>query len=125
MRPSDWGKITIREIRKNSGVLTRYNGSILSALKETFPEIPWQPEWFQDLKKWKHWDIQENRRKFFELFASRRKISELKDWGKITVMEIRESGGAGLLGRYNDSLYSALKDSFPGSLDENKHSYDL
>lgn len=113
-RPSDWGRITIRDIKTNSGILSRYHGSIPSALKETFPEILWRDEWFQEAKKWKYWEIQENRKKFFESFAQRRNIQNQRDWGKVTVMEIRENGGAGLLGRYNDSLFSALEDTFPG-----------
>lgn len=56
------------------------------------------------------WEDTVNRKKFLDGVQQKYQIKEPRDWGKLTINDIKISGGTTLLSRYfNDSLLSCLR----------------
>lgn len=80
-------------------------------------EIEWKREWFLHLHtvKRSHWKSFDNRIKFLEEVKNKLKISHPRDWGKVTIKDIRKLGGGTLLNSYyKQSLFMCLKSIFRG-----------
>lgn len=62
-----------------------------------------------------HWDDIGNQKRFLEDFAASKgfDVSSTTDWERVTVREVRDFGGRGLLGRYGNSLRRTLADLYP------------
>ena len=112
----DWKNVTKAQIRagKGSGLLSRYKGSLKTALEASFPSIEWNftgtssPPPTQTTQKRRnnslsilsraarqpngYWETAENRRKFFVSFAEEMGFDPLqpKNWDKITTTQILE-----------------------------------
>lgn len=126
--PRDWGKITVKEIRKHGGVSllsNYYNNSLFSCLQATYPGIPrtvvtldvaWKREWFPALPTFPkaHWNSVENRRKFLDKVKVKHNITEPNDWGKLTTRDIKKAGGISLLKKYKGSLFACLQSVYNG-----------
>ena len=57
--------------------------------------------------------ILNNQRKYFDWFEKKMNFKDKSDWYSITIKEIKNNGGSGLLNRYNDSLQYALESIYP------------
>lgn len=76
-------------------------------------EIKWERDWFPQVPRL-YWRSMENRRKFLDEIAIKHNVKKLSDWGKVTISQIRQFGGAGLLKYYNNSLFECLKAIYKG-----------
>lgn len=61
----------------------------------------------------RRWSAAETRRAFLEGVAAELGVETMEDWRKVTTSDIRERGGRGLLRRYGESVFGALRDTFP------------
>jgi hypothetical protein len=52
----------------------------------------------------RHWVDIENQKAFFNQVAKEMRVNKPEDWQKVTVTDIKERGGTGLLARYDGSL---------------------
>ena len=111
----EWYEIGHKEIVQHGGgiALGFYSGSI-QALMSVYPEYNWQ------IWKFKHipstlWKSQKTQRQFFESLAKKLSISKPSDWGRITLVKVREHGGGTVLNIYNGSLHRAIKILFKGN----------
>lgn len=136
----DWGKVTFAQINEYGGrsVLRFYGNSIIKALHAIYPGasscsivhkkgIAWKREWFVNIPKYSpsFWKIEANQRKFMELLASEYNIKNPTDWSRVSNSFIKKKGGKviyqtyvqvigkGLLTRFNNSLFLALKSVYP------------
>lgn len=58
----------------------------------------------------------ENSRGFLTDIRNKLKIRENFEWGNITLLQLEENGGRGLVNKYRRSLYSTLSSIFPGTV---------
>lgn len=56
----------------------------------------------------------DTQRNFLSQFAIVYKLHHLHDWGKVTVAQIEDFGGYGILAHYQKSIFEMLKSVFPG-----------
>lgn len=71
-----------------------------------------------------YWKDPNNHKKFLEELKQRFQISNPKDWGKVTLKQVRSiHGGNMLLECYGGSLYRALKSIYTGK--KNFHSFSI
>lgn len=61
-----------------------------------------------------YWHSKENCRKFLDEVAIQLNIKHSSGWGKVTIKQINELGGAGLMYYYNNSLYKCLASVYKG-----------
>lgn len=57
----------------------------------------------------------ENRRKFLDKVAAHLGITKARDWGKVTLKQIGDLGGYGLLHYYRGSLLLSLQSVYTGN----------
>lgn len=131
----DWGKISYRKLLKigSSGILVKYNNSLVKVLKETFPgskffcnflshtEVHWKEEWFHHIPSNPSgfWKQKENQRQFMDSLTKKLNIQDLKSWGVGKHAAVIENGGGSLISQYGGSLSKALRSLYPGILLEN------
>lgn len=58
----------------------------------------------------------ENRRKFLDEMAIKLNINKSSDWGKVSVKQIHEFGGSGILNYYKHSVLHSLQLVYKGKL---------
>jgi len=112
----DWYKITIQQINDNGGcgLLSRYyNGSPSQFVKAMFPEYEWIP-WKFDVTANGYWKDNTNHTKFVIWLGEKLGYKTMEDWYKITIQQISDNGGCGLLKNYyNSSPSQFVKAMFP------------
>jgi len=94
-------------------LLDRYP-SLFAMLADNLPELDWASVDWRTTRAAKalprgHWDSAERRLEFLQGFAAARGIRTAADWKKVTLDQLVEAGGAGLLARY-PSVLAALND---------------
>lgn len=95
-------------------LLDRYP-SLFAMLQENLPELDWAAvDWRTGDRRRTtaprgHWDCAKNRREFLTSFAAGRGIIRAADWKAVTLEDLVEAGGGGLLSRY-PSILAALND---------------
>jgi hypothetical protein len=91
----DWYGVQLDQILKSggSGLVSQYNNSIITALKNVFPEF----EWFN----WKFphtshgfWNSLENQQVFFKSLEEQLGITNTSDWYNIRYTDIWDMGGS-------------------------------
>eukprot|EP00011_Vannellida_sp_DIVA3-517-6-12_P014181 CAMPEP_0114607168 /NCGR_PEP_ID=MMETSP0168-20121206/1931_1 /TAXON_ID=95228 ORGANISM="Vannella sp., Strain DIVA3 517/6/12" /NCGR_SAMPLE_ID=MMETSP0168 /ASSEMBLY_ACC=CAM_ASM_000044 /LENGTH=321 /DNA_ID=CAMNT_0001818041 /DNA_START=73 /DNA_END=1035 /DNA_ORIENTATION=+ len=111
-----WRQVSHRDIYAEGGkaLLARYEWSLMKALADLFPEMEFTHSSCQRVPRG-HWDLQENRRAFFE--GVRRKYGIGKGssaWQCISLATLQREGGGGLMAsRYANSFWAALRDVYP------------
>ena len=97
----DWYSITTRQIRKlgGGGILKRYNGSLYTLLQTVYPDYQWitlnnktVPQHF--------WSNIENMKIILHSLIRKYRISEKKDWYRISASQIQQEGGGYLIQKY-------------------------
>lgn len=111
--PEEWEQVTTEYLLQNGGssLLTIY-GNIHNALRQIYPEIEWKES--RSRSPHGYWNNKDNQKIFLEGIASKLGIKKYSDWGRVTILQIKELGGISLLHNYNDSLFASLKNVFPG-----------
>eukprot|EP00026_Physarum_polycephalum_P002905 Phypoly_transcript_02914.p1 GENE.Phypoly_transcript_02914~~Phypoly_transcript_02914.p1 ORF type:complete len:836 (+),score=73.69 Phypoly_transcript_02914:81-2588(+) len=116
--PEDWYSVsaqTIMEMDEGSTILSYYNGSIIRALVQLFPEVHFDESKFFIVPQ-KYWQVVANRRKFFFDLAKVKGFDPLlaKNWYSLTEKTMMEFKGANSVARYyNSSITRALMHLFP------------
>jgi len=114
---SHWYKINNKDLLKNgaSGLLKRYNGSIVALLSTVYPEYTFQAWKFGSTPKgW--WDSKDNVNAFIEYLRNELQIEkgDFEPWYNLTADQlVKHGGGGGLLERYGGSISTLLADVFP------------
>lgn len=109
-------KVTQEDIKNygGRGLLNEYyNSSLTKALIAVYPTQNWMLWRFGRVPKG-FWETGANQREFFDWLGQQLGYKELDDWYNVTVEEIYELGGQGLLkDHYNGSPSEALKAVYP------------
>lgn len=111
----DWQTIRLKDVLASGGVglLGKYNWALGKLISDVV-----YPDEDVDIKKIRpvmpkgYWKSRKNCRRFFEEFAAAKGITQPSDWQRVTVTDIKEAGGGGLLSAFNFSLLEALRASF-------------
>lgn len=109
-----WYNITIhsfQEVSSSTSILRYFNGSLIQALKQIYPEHPWK-EWKFIQTSDGFWDSLENQRLFLSDVAITLNIKNWYDWLHVTLEDVRKHGGSTLLLKYK-SIQSMLFAVFP------------
>eukprot|EP01118_Nematostelium_gracile_P011993 TRINITY_DN4327_c0_g2_i1.p1 TRINITY_DN4327_c0_g2~~TRINITY_DN4327_c0_g2_i1.p1 ORF type:complete len:419 (+),score=55.72 TRINITY_DN4327_c0_g2_i1:175-1431(+) len=113
-RMQDWYRVSTVQIRKHGGgaLLHRFQHSPSEMIMSIFPEHDWDINKFT--RKWTpKWDIQ-LQRKLMVNMAQRLNINKMEDWYHVSVAQISENGGRGLLQRrYKGSPSRMITSIFP------------
>lgn len=128
--PSDWGRVSTADVKKNGGasVLRHYFGnSLFKALKTVFPgthyfdsliyfhkEKEWNSSWFlsKTTQPRGYWSTHDNQRTFLNSLARELNLNHPSDWGKLQTNDIFSRGGKSIF-YYYKTLYEALKTLYP------------
>jgi len=108
----DWYNASPDDVRNNGGggLLTHYySGSLSSALQTIYPKHDWQPWKFKgSLEMWV------NQKPFFDWLGVHSGFNSMDDWYSVSVEDILDNGGRGLLnGYYSGSPFLALSSVYP------------
>ena len=110
----DWYKITQNTIKSNygAGLLTKqYGCSNIKFLQDVFPDYHWF-EWKFCIASQGFYKKIENRKKYIEWLGKILKYKTMEDWYKISIKDIKDNDGAGLIEFYNGSIKKILNEIF-------------
>jgi hypothetical protein len=109
-----WYSLRHSDIRQNKGesMVAHFEGSYQRAAVSLFPELN------LDISKFhanKNWSTHEKQRSFFDNYAKSREFDPLipANWYSITINDVIQAGGRGLLDRYQGSYITALTTLYP------------
>lgn len=138
--PSDWGKVTKKQILANDGAsfINIYYGSVKRAITSVLEgmvfllsqqeDTTWKEEWFSNANKFPsgYWSKKENQREFLNNLAKKLDVLNPSDWKKVSRKEVIENDGGTLLFHYG-TLRNALVAAFSGKqyLTRNSSRYRL
>jgi len=71
-----------------------------------------------------HWSLGENQKQFMDWLGKELEFNQMDDWYKVTVKNIEEKGGTGLLIRYGNSIFKLISCTYPEYVWE-KSSFNL
>jgi len=111
-REDDWYQVTNVSFQEHCGaglLQNYYQGSILSALREYRPDYDWKPWLFPKVPRG-FWEQPDNRERYFEWLASRRRFRSLSDWQRLTRRDLSAAGGGGLFCSYYRGSLARLRD---------------
>jgi hypothetical protein len=114
-----WYQVKPQELKKVKCVgyliASRYEGSVSKALATVYEGslFPWRFEHCPSPRG--YWRDPLHRRAFFDWFLRSvlQASSDLSAFYNVRVQQVREAGGAGLLGKYRNSLMDALRATYP------------
>lgn len=110
---SDWYDISMSDFADNwgYGFIDHYGNSILRALRDVYPETPFEEWRFHTLRGiW----TKETQRKFLDWISADLGLTDPGEWYDINLNQIRARGGAHLLNNYyGGSIYKMLKSIYP------------
>jgi len=97
-----------------------YSGSFFRALQAIYPGHNWDSQKFRiPTVSSGYWSDINNQKKFLENVGAQLNVRTLNDWGNVTLSQIMEHGGHGLLKQYSGSLFQALQSIYP------RHNWNL
>eukprot|EP00026_Physarum_polycephalum_P007313 Phypoly_transcript_07372.p1 GENE.Phypoly_transcript_07372~~Phypoly_transcript_07372.p1 ORF type:complete len:546 (+),score=62.83 Phypoly_transcript_07372:102-1640(+) len=113
----NWYQIDHKQLVKKAGGLLvhKYDGSYKKALMQVYPNIGIKEDKFLRVPR-NYWASKENRRKFFNSFASSRNFEPLipQCWYNVPFDEFNKAkGGAAVLNYYGGYACNALMDLYP------------
>lgn len=113
-RPEDWSRVRLSDVRrlKGGGLLERYGGSMARALVDIFPEQEFDMGACRPATLKHHWGDKKRRKELLDKAAAAYGVGQPTDWKKVSGAQVSAMGGAGLLARYQGSLYRALVDTY-------------
>lgn len=112
--PEGWKRVTSATLvkRGGQGLLQRYGNSVHRILEEVVYGKRLDPLQCRKRVPNGYWEKKENKRAFLERLAASKGVKKPSDWQKITLDDVRDCGGGGLLQQYNSSIHAALRDAF-------------
>lgn len=108
--------------RGGSGLLKRH-GSVMAALEHCFPEEEFYEPHCRPAVRKGYWDDPANRTEFFARLTKKFDIEAPQDWRKVSVKDVRDSGGGQLIARYA-SMHEALLDCVGESVEGGEGGWD-
>lgn len=116
----DWKGLTYTVLseEKGTGLLARYGSSVFELLQDTFPEMELTEEDCLQRLPSSHWQEKANRAKFVTGLAEELGLSRPSDWKSVSIRDIQERGGGGLLAFYRFDIAAMLRDVYNGSKEE-------
>lgn len=85
---ADYYKLTKEAIILHGGdglLISRYKGSITTAMMDTYPDFSWKPWLFEHTPKG-YWEDMENQKQYLEWLGKRLGYNSMDDWYKLTVV---------------------------------------
>ena len=110
-KPEDWYQIQATDLADKGAtmLLTNYfGGNISNALQEIFPEFNWKVWRFSFVPE-EFWEHKKNHLEYLEWFSVKMDLQTFEDWYSVKRQDIIQTGGTGLLNRYNGYLSNALQ----------------
>lgn len=96
-KPSDWGKIPIKNIQllHGSGLLHKYQNSLYRTLLAVYSEVRWKQEWFENVPRYsrEHWNSFKHQKDFIDEISKDYDVEKFSDWQRITQGVIKARGG--------------------------------
>jgi hypothetical protein len=89
--------VTRQSVYENGGRkwLSRFNNSLMKALKEVYPQHDWSRRSRQ--RPSGYWDSHQHRVQFVKKLEKDLNIKQVDDWNKINVQMVKDLGGGGWL----------------------------
>lgn len=114
VKDEDWYNIQAEYIVKNeaSGLLSKYNHSIIEFLKSYYPYKDFLPWKFRQVGH-NYWDDKDNRIKCFEWLIKKLNYNNYDDYYNLNIKIFSNNECGRLVGYYQDSTYELLKDLCP------------
>jgi hypothetical protein len=109
----DWYQIqreTVAKQKHGRSLLTK--SSMVSLLRDTYPEFDWH-EWKFSVLPNGYWTKTQNRRAYFDWLAYELGVDKTQDFYSVSFEQIKDKNGASAMRCYNDSLYNALCSVYP------------
>ena len=118
-----WYEVTTKDYADHDGygLLSHYNGSLISLLQSIFPEHKWDPLKFQKPPR-NYWNSLDKQRRFLTELGVKLGVNmdrigvdpaELAKWYNVTLPLLLENGGGPVLAKYNFSISNMLSKVFP------------
>jgi G:T-mismatch repair DNA endonuclease (very short patch repair protein) len=110
----DWYKIKAEDIVKNqgSGLISRYNYSLIEFLKDYYPEKEFLPWRFYRVGN-NYWKDKSNRKYCLDWLTRKLNYTDFEDYYNLNLNIFCDNECARLIGCYQDSTYECLKDLCP------------
>ena len=111
---TDWYSVVELDFRTNHGIqfLKLYNCSPVTAVKDCFPEHPWN-EWMFARVPTGFWDTLANRKRYLRWLGEKLGFKRPRDWHRVRWEDFRANCGGGLLARYYSQM-DVVKECIPG-----------
>jgi hypothetical protein len=107
---NDWHKVTGKDVSSLTFISRYYNGSLIGALKELYPQHDWNSELFHTKG---YWNDENAQREALEKFGREHLgVKELDDWNHVNVTEVPRKLHF-IKSRYNGSVTRALQHLYP------------
>ena len=114
--PEDWYAIQRKHFAQNhgGGILGMcFRDSPQTAVRELFPDYPWQP-WLFVRTPQGYWQSADNRRNYMRWLTKKLKLRTKEDLYQLCKNDFMDNGGAGLLGNhYQWSILAAVQEYKP------------
>jgi len=110
----DWYTITKEDVLKKEGaggVLVYHRHSLVQALKDLYPNYPWQ-EWKFKLAIKGFWNIDDNAKAYLRSIADQLGFKHVRDWYNMSFKFLQVNKGSTILKRHT-GLIPLLKKHFP------------
>lgn len=120
----DWYKMTKEDVIRFGGermLEKHFNGSVRKALETNFPYHSWKTWKFGEkiIKPRGYWNDEESQRNYLIELGREMEVKEWSDWYDVTIAEICEKGGSGLLFKYDNSPSKMITSLL------NEHSWEI
>lgn len=108
--PEEWRKLQKRTVVQAGGsaIVNQFGGSLLAALRDSFPELSWEERECRAKVGPHYWSDISNQRRFFDALAQKRGIDTPAEWMAVSTQDVVAAGGTALLARYGNSVHRAL-----------------
>lgn len=114
-RPEDWYRITTDDVKRNRGgglMKYQWNSSIITGVRECFPEYDWK-DWLFQMCPRSYWKDPQHHRAYMDWLARQLGIRRPEDWYQVTNRDFtRHKGGAFLL-HYDSTISKAVMAYLP------------
>ena len=113
-KQEDWKNISIEYLKKKGAhkILSEYS-SLFNALKHIYPEKEWDIYNVRKQSPKEYWEDDKNVKEFIDKFEQKMNIQSHNDWYRISVKQIQNEGGSGLLKLYDNNLKLFLNNIYP------------
>lgn len=108
----EWIDKPVSFLRDNGGSgFLDYYPNFIELLRTIYPEFTWDHENRRNYPR-NYWNNLDNVKHFFKIFEEKHQITKKEDWYRVSIDQIRNSGGLGLLRKYK-SFGNLLSAVFP------------